>query len=61
MSPREREILLRLEPELRRPALKKPAPRRDLSPWLERTLLLLRVYVVVTIALVVFVLVRGIR
>jgi hypothetical protein len=60
MSPRERDSLMCLEPELRRSG-STPAPRRLLSPWLERAMLLLRIYVVVTVALVCFVLGRGVH
>jgi hypothetical protein len=61
MSPHERQSLMLLEPELRHVRIARETPRRVLSPMLERAMLLLRAYVVVSVVVVIAVLVRGVH
>ena len=61
MSPQERHSLMFLEPELRQVRLADVASRRILPPWLQRTMLFLRVYIVVTVTAVIVVLARGVH
>jgi len=61
MSPQERRSLMFLEPELRQGRLSGVVCRRILPPWLQRTMLFLRVYIVVTVTAVIVVLARGVH
>jgi hypothetical protein len=61
MSPHERQSLMLLEPELRQARHSRVASRRELSPLLERTMLLLRFYVIVSVVVVIAVLIRGVH
>jgi hypothetical protein len=61
MSSSERESLMFLEPELRQSRLAQGASRRAMPPMLERTMLLLRFYVVVSVAVVIIALIRGVH
>jgi hypothetical protein len=61
MSPQERQSLMLLEPELRLIQLTDVATRRALPPWLQRTMLLLRFYIIVTVTVVIVVLARGVH
>lgn len=53
--------LAALEPEQRSSALQHPLPPRRLGPWTSFLLALLRVYVVLAVALVVYAFVRALR
>jgi hypothetical protein len=61
MSPQERQSLMSLEPELRLVQLTDVASRRVLPPWLQRTMLFLRAYIIVTVTVVIVVLARGVH
>jgi uncharacterized membrane protein SirB2 len=61
MSPQERQSLMLLEPELRLIQLTDVATRRALPPWLQRTMLFLRAYIIVTVTVVIVVLARGVH
>jgi hypothetical protein len=61
MSPQERHSLMFLEPELRQARRAGGGARRVLSGRLQRALLLLRAYVVATVAVIIVALVRGVH
>jgi hypothetical protein len=61
MSPLERQSLILLEPELRHVRLAHVAPRRVLPLWLQRTMLFLRAYIIITVTMVIVVLARGVH